>query len=323
MGVEMLVIRLLFLSTIIFIFGCSNSNDSNQIETSGSIEAAEVDIRTKVAGELIEINVNEGEKVFAGNVIAVIDDSDLQIQKAQAAAALNLAKAKLQTIIEGTRSEDKAQLEELVKQAQLNFNNAEQDFERIKNLFETQSISQKMYDDAKLRVEVAEAQLAAASENLKKAITGARQSEINAVKAAVEQAAAAVEAIEKRINDAVIKSPIDGYSTLMNFEKGEIVNAGAVLTRIVDLKNVWTKIFINEIDLGKVHLNQAVTIKVDAFDEREFKGRISYISPEAEFTPKNIQTKEERVKLVYAVKVSISNDDLLLKQGMQCDVFIK
>jgi len=319
----MLVIRLLFLSTIIFIFGCSNSNDSNQIETSGSIEAAEVDIRTKVAGELIEINVNEGEKVFAGNVIAVIDDSDLQIQKAQAAAALNLAKAKLQTIIEGTRSEDKAQLEELVKQAQLNFNNAEQDFERIKNLFETQSISQKMYDDAKLRVEVAEAQLAAASENLKKAITGARQSEINAVKAAVEQAAAAVEAIEKRINDAVIKSPIDGYSTLMNFEKGEIVNAGAVLTRIVDLKNVWTKIFINEIDLGKVHLNQAVTIKVDAFDEREFKGRISYISPEAEFTPKNIQTKEERVKLVYAVKVSISNDDLLLKQGMQCDVFIK
>jgi len=323
MGVEMLVIRLLFLSTIIFIFGCSNSNDSNQIETSGSIEAVEVDIRTKVAGELIEINVNEGEKVFAGNVIAVIDDSDLQIQKAQAAAALNLAKAKLQTIIEGTRSEDKAQLEELVKQAQLNFNNAEQDFERIKNLFETQSISQKMYDDAKLRVEVAEAQLAAASENLKKAITGARQSEINAVKAAVEQAAAAVEAIEKRINDAVIKSPIDGYSTLMNFEKGEIVNAGAVLTRIVDLKNVWTKIFINEIDLGKVHLNQAVTIKVDAFDEREFKGRISYISPEAEFTPKNIQTKEERVKLVYAVKVSISNDDLLLKQGMQCDVFIK
>jgi len=319
----MLIIRLLFLSTIIFIFGCSNSNDSNQIETSGSIEAVEVDIRTKVAGELIEINVNEGEKVFAGNVIAVIDDSDLQIQKAQAAAALNLAKAKLQTIIEGTRSEDKAQLEELVKQAQLNFNNAEQDFERIKNLFETQSISQKMYDDAKLRVEVAEAQLAAASENLKKAITGARQSEINAVKAAVEQAAAAVEAIEKRINDAVIKSPIDGYSTLMNFEKGEIVNAGAVLTRIVDLKNVWTKIFINEIDLGKVHLNQAVTIKVDAFDEREFKGRISYISPEAEFTPKNIQTKEERVKLVYAVKVSISNDDLLLKQGMQCDVFIK
>ncbi len=319
----MRILRLFLITTIIFIFGCSNSNDPNQIETSGTIEALEVDIKTKVPGELIDVKIKEGEKVKSGDVIFVIDDSDLQIQKAQAAAALDLAKAKFQTIIEGARSEDKAQLQEIVKQAQLNFNNAKQDFERIQSLFETHSVSQKMFDDAKLRVEVAETQLTSAKENLKKAVTGARQSEINAAKAAVEQAAAAVEAIEKRINDAVIKSPIDGYSTLMNFEKGEIVNTGAVLTRVIDLQNVWTKIFVNEIDLGKIHLNQNVIIKVDSFKEREFKGRISYISPEAEFTPKNIQTKEERVKLVYAVKVSISNDDLLLKQGMQCDVLIK
>jgi HlyD family secretion protein len=306
-----------------FIFGCSNENDSNQIETSGTIEALEVDIKTKVAGELIDIKIKEGEKVNAGDVIFVIDDSDLQIQKAQAVAALNLAKAKYQTIIEGTRPEDKAQLEELVKQAQLNSNNAKEDFERIQNLFETQSISQKMFDDAKLRVEVTEAQLTAAKENLKKAVTGARQSEINAAKAAVEQASASVDAIEKRISDAVIKSPINGFSTLINYEKGEIVNAGAVLTRVVDLQNVWTKVFINEIDLGKVQLNQDVTIKVDSFKDKRFIGRVSYISPEAEFTPKNIQTKEERVKLVYAVKIAINNGDLLLKQGMQCDVLIK
>ncbi|MBU2584210.1 MAG: efflux RND transporter periplasmic adaptor subunit, partial [Bacteroidetes bacterium] len=118
-------------------------------------------------------------------------------------------------------------------------------------------------------------------------------------------------------------SPIEGFTTLMNYEKGELVNAGAVLTRVVDLQSIWTKIFINEIDLGKIHLNQDVIIKADSFKDREFKGRISFISPEAEFTPKNIQTKEERVKLVYAVKVSISNDELLLKEGMQCDVLIK
>jgi HlyD family secretion protein len=306
-----------------FIFGCSNTNDSNQIETSGTIEALEVDIKTKVAGELIDIKIKEGEKVNAGDVIFVIDDSDLQIQKAQAVAALNLAKAKYQTIIEGTRPEDKAQLEELVKQAQLNSNNAKEDFERIQNLFETQSISQKMFDDAKLRVEVTEAQLTAAKEKLKMAISGARQSEINAAKAAVEQANAVVNAIDKRIDDSIIKSPTEGFTTLMNYEKGEIVNAGAVLTRVVDLQNVWTKVFINEIDLGKVQLNQDVTIKVDSFKDKRFIGRVSYISPEAEFTPKNIQTKEERVKLVYAVKIAINNDGLLLKQGMQCDVLIK
>jgi len=319
----MRIIRPILILTILLIFGCSNSNDSNQIETSGTIEASEVEIRTKVAGELIDIEIKEGEKVSTGDVIALIDDSDLQIQKAQAVAALNLAKAKYQTVIEGTRPEDKAQLEEFVKQAQLNYDNAKQDFERAENLFKSQSVSQKIFDDAKLRVEVAEAQFTAAKENLKKAVTGARQSEINAAKAAVEQANAAVDAIDKRISDAIIKSPINGFSTLMNYEKGEIVNTGAVLTRVVDLQNVWTKIFINEIDLGKIHLNQEVIIKVDSFKDRQFKGRVSYISPEAEFTPKNIQTKEERVKLVYAVKVSINNDDLLLKQGMQCDVLIK
>ncbi|MBM4176807.1 MAG: HlyD family efflux transporter periplasmic adaptor subunit [Ignavibacteria bacterium] len=319
----MRIIRPILILTILLIFGCSNSNDSNQIETSGTIEASEVEIRTKVAGELIDIEIKEGEKVSTGDVIALIDDSDLQIQKAQAVAALNLAKAKYQTVIEGTRPEDKAQLEEFVKQAQLNYDNAKQDFERAENLFKSQSVSQKIFDDAKLRVEVAEAQFTAAKENLKKAVTGARQSEINAAKAAVEQANAAVDATDKRISDAIIKSPINGFSTLMNYEKGEIVNTGAVLTRVVDLQNVWTKIFINEIDLGKIHLNQEVIIKVDSFKDRQFKGRVSYISPEAEFTPKNIQTKEERVKLVYAVKVSINNDDLLLKQGMQCDVLIK
>ena len=319
----MRIIKLVLLFTTCFIIGCSNQNGKDLIETSGTIEATQVDIKSRVTGELLEIKIREGDKVRAGDVIAIIDDAELQIQKAQASAALNYAKAKYQTVIEGTRSEDKAQLEEFVKQAHLNFQNAKQDYERIKNLFETQSVSQKMLDDAKLRMEVVEAQLSAAKENLKKAITGARQSEINAAKAAVEQAKAAVDAVEKRINDAVVRSPIEGFTTLMNYEKGELVNAGAVLTRVVDLQSIWTKIFINEIDLGKIHLNQDVIIKADSFKDREFKGRISFISPEAEFTPKNIQTKEERVKLVYAVKVSISNDELLLKEGMQCDVLIK
>lgn len=314
---------LILITTVILLIGCGDNDEKFSIETSGSIETSEVEIRSKVAGEILEYKVFEGQEVKSGDVLAMIDDADLQIQKSQAVAALEGAKAKYQTILEGVREEDKAQLEEIVRQAQVNFENAKNDFERMRSLFNQQSVSQKLFEDAEFRYQVAEAQLAAAKENLKKAVAGARQSEIRAAKAAVDQIKAQVDAIDKRINDAVIKTPIDGIVALLNFERGEIVNVGSVITRIINLKDAWTKIYVNEPDLAKVSVGQEVVIKVDGFENREFVGRVAYISPDAEFTPKNIQTKEERVKLVYAVKISVSNEEKLLKQGMQCDVMIK
>lgn len=304
------------------LFSC-NSNDRNLIETSSAIEATEIEIRSLVTGKIKKILVDEGDFVKQNDTLILIDDEELQIQLKQAEANLRFAEAKNEIVVKGVREEDKSQLRELVNQAEINYENAKRDYERIKNLYLTESVSQKVFDEATQRLEITEAQLRATRENLLKAERGPLLSEIEASKAGVELARAQVEMIKKKLKDAIITSPIDGYVSIINFDEGEFVSAGVLLTKVINLDEVYAKIFVRESDLGRIHLKQKATIRVDAYPDREFEGEISFISSEAEFTPKNIQTKDERVKLVYAVKVKIKNSDQLLRSGMLCDVILK
>lgn len=313
-------IILLFVFSILI--GCNKSNDK-LIETSSSIEATNIEIRAKVTGELLEAFVKEGQLVHKGDTLFIIDSREIRIQYNQALANYNSAFAKYQTILQGVREEDKAQLRELVRQAQVNFETAKKDFERIKNLFESQSVSQKAYDDAKLRFEVAEAQLKSAKENLQKAERGPLKSEIEAIKSSADAAKAQVELLQKKLEDALIVSPADGYVSLINFDRGELVAAGSLITKITNLDEVFVKIYVGASELGKIYLGQKAEIKADSYPDKSFKGEVIYISNEAEFTPKNIQTKDERIKLVYAVKIRIQNKNHLLKDGMLCDVILK
>lgn len=308
---------------ILFIFYGCNQRDNNVIETSSSIEATNIEIRAKVTGELLECFIKEGQFVHKNDTLFLIDTKELSLQYEQAIANYNSALAKYQTIVQGVREEDKAQLREIVKQAQVNYDNAKKDFERIKNLFENESVSQKVFDDSKLRFEVSEAQLRLAKENLLKAERGPLKSEIEAIKSTVDAAKSQVEIIKKKLNDAVIKAPSDGYISLINFEKGELIVAGSLITKLINLDEVYLKIYVSSIDLGKVFLGQKTEIKADSYPDKIFEGEVVFISNEAEFTPKNIQTKDERVKLVYAVKIRIPNNEHLLKEGMYCDVKLK
>jgi HlyD family secretion protein len=319
--IKMKKIFSLLLIVIIIFSGCK-SNDKNLIETSSSIEATTIEVRSKISGDLQKIFVREGEAVKKGDTLFIIDRKELLLQYNQALANYNSALAKYQTILQGVRSEDKAQLRETVRQAEANFENAKKDFERVKNLFENQSVSQKVFDDAKLRLEVAEAQLKSAKENLQKAERGPLKSEIEAYKSQVDAAKSQVELIEKKLNDAVIISPASGYVSLINYDEGELVTAGSLITKITNLDEVYVKVYVNELDLGKIKIGDEAEIKPDAYPDKTFKGKIVFISNEAEFTPKNIQTKEERVKLVYAVKIKVDNPQHLLKDGMLCDVLI-
>ncbi|MCX8056046.1 MAG: efflux RND transporter periplasmic adaptor subunit [Ignavibacteria bacterium] len=312
-------ILILVLSSLIF--SCKNSKEF-KLETSGSIQATNIEIRAKITGDLQKILCKEGEFVHKNDTLFIIDTKEILLQYNQAVANYNSALAKYQTIAQGVRKEDIAQLREMVRQAQVNFDNAKKDFERIKNLFENQSVSQKNYDDAKLRYEVAEAQLKSAKENLQKAERGPLSSEIEAYRSAAEAAKAQVDLLKKKLDDAVIVSPSNGYVSLINFNEGELLTPGSLITKIVNLDEVYVKIYISENNLGKIQLGQKVEVKVDAFPDKVFTGEIVFISNEAEFTPKNIQTKEERVKLVYAVKVKIPNKNHLLKDGMLCDVIL-
>jgi HlyD family secretion protein len=148
---------------------------------------------------------------------------------------------------------------------------------------------------------------------------GPRKEDIDALKASLEQAKALLNLREVQLGYATVTSPVSGVVLVKNIEPGEMVSAGTPVVTIADLNDVWLKAYISETDLGRVKYNQRVKVKTDTYPDKIYWGRISFISSEAEFTPKNIQTHEERVKLVYRIKVTLENPQMELKPGMPAD----
>jgi HlyD family secretion protein len=192
----------------------------------------------------------------------------------------------------------------------------------MENLFKSQSISKKEYDDAAARYQVAQSQHTAAQEALQKATHYSRPEEIVQAKANYEKAQAAMESIEKNLRDCFVISPINGFVVKKFVEEGETVTMLSALVKVADLSHVDLSIYVSETDLGKVKLGQKAEVTVDAFPQKRFEGKVIFVSPEAEFTPKNIQTKDERTKLVFEVKIRIANPDFELKSGLPADARI-
>ena len=313
---------ILILLTAVFLYNCSG-NDKNLIQESGTIEATEVVISSQVAGKVLKILKDEGAKVNSGDSILVIDKESLELQHKQAVAVLDIAKAQYDLLVKGARKEDIAQAEEGLKQAEANFNLAKVNKKRMENLFKGQAITKNQYDDAATRFEVAQAQFKSAKENYAKIKNIARPEEIAQAKANFEKAEAAVGLIEKGLRDCSVTSPINGFVVKKFVEAGETVSMMSSLVKVSDLSSVKLSIYISETDLGKVKLGQKAAVTVDAFPNKTFDGVVEFISPEAEFTPKNIQTKDERTKLVFQVKIKIPNTNFELKAGMPADASIK
>jgi HlyD family secretion protein len=227
-------------------------------------------------------------------------------------------------LLTGARSEDIRQAEEGLKQAEINLKNAQDDYHRTKSLFETGSVTQKQMDDISARYNIATAQYNSAEQALKKMQNFAREEEIHSAKAGLEQARASRDLLKKTLDDCYITAPIAGTVTEKAVEIGEFINPGGTMLTLTNLELVYLTIYIPETDLGKVKLKQKSEVEIDSYPDRKFPGEIVYISPSAEFTPKNIQTKEDRVKSVFAVKIALPNPELILKPGMPADakVFI-
>jgi HlyD family secretion protein len=311
------------LFTLVFFSSCSPKAKTENITASGTIEAVEVNLGSRMSGQVKGIFVDEGSKVKEGERLVLIDSSSLELQLKQARAGVELAEAQLDLLVKGARSEDIQQAEENLKQAEANLKVAEEDFNRARNLFEKESITQKQKDDAEARYAVVSAQFNSAKEFLKKLKQLARPEEIRAARARLSQAQAGAEILEKSISDCSITSPAAGIVTHKAVEAGEFVIPGTTVLTISKLDEVYLMIYVNEYTLGRVRLGQEAEVKVDSYPERVFPAKVVFISPEAEFTPKNIQTKEERVKLVFAVKIQIKNRDGALKAGMPADASLK
>ena len=223
----------------------------------------------------------------AGKINNLFTDEGDYVKKGQVVATLDSN--------ELTKAKQQAQAN--YEQAQSDYNLSEKDYTRYKQLFEENAISVQDWDIAQNKFQVAKAKLQSAQN--------------------------AFEVAGIRLDYANLVSDAQGFVTVKSAEVSEVVQPGSTVFTIVDMNDIWLTAYIMETDLGRVHLNQEVDVKTDSYPNKIYKGRISFISQESEFTPKYIQTPEERVKLVYRIKIDVSNPNFELKPGMPADGYIK
>ena len=273
-------------------------------------------------------------------------ESDIALRKAEVRAA----QARLDLLLAGSRPQEIQQAQATVADASAQHDQAKADWDRAQQLFKNDDISKAQYDQYRMRLDSTSAVLRQAQEKLALVKEGPRKEDIEAARAEVERAKAAQQASEAnrlevqrreedvkahladlarakaqvaitqtQINDTVVTSPIDGVVLVKSAEVGEVLAAGTTVVTIGDIDHPWLRAYINETDLGRVKLGQPVQLTNDSFPGQAYPGRVSFISSEAEFTPKQIQTREERVKLVYRIKIDVDNARHELKSNMPVD----
>lgn len=299
------------------------TDDLGILLSSGNVEVTEVDLGFKVPGRVETLLTDEGRSVVAGGVVAKMDSSQLLRQMEAQQAVVDANSARLFELQRGSRPQEKKSARSLVSSASAELEKSGKDFERAELLFKNGAISAQQRDSAKRTFEVAKAQHNQALQNESLVKEGPRPETIKAAEAQVRQPKAQLAVYQEQLADMDLKTPVQGVVLRKNVEAGETVTAGTPVFTVGDLAHPWVKIYVKEEKLGLVKLGQKAEVTVDTYPGKKFDGVITYISSEAEFTPKNVQTQEERVKLVFGVKVSVDNPNQELKPGMPADVRIR
>ena len=296
--------------------------DTGAVTASGTVDATDVSISFRVPGILRQRPADEGSVVKPGEVLAALDTREASARLRQAQAAELAAQARLRDTEQGYRPQEIAEAGAQVQQVQANLANLKEEARRSENLYATGAVSRQRRDKDDAAASVAQEQHRAASERLKLLQSGFRKETIAVARAQLAEAQAAVEAAKIALEDLQVTSTINGTVTRKHAEPGETLAAGRPVVTITDVTHPWVRVYMPENQIGKVQLGAPARIKIDTFPDREFTGRVSYVSSQAEFTPKNVQTQEERVKLVFAVNVTVDNPEGALKPGMPADVSI-
>ena len=368
-----------------YVFRGMGSDKSGRIVVSGNIELTEVDIAFKTAGRLIERNVDEGDAVKKGQVIARLDRDQLTAERerevaglesaetelAQSETSLEWEKATLAADIEqrradlasneahlaelrnGSRPQEKRDARAAVDAAQSELDRAKRDWDRAQTLYKDDDISTAQSDQYRNRWESAQAVLKQATERNALVLAGPRAEVIRAQEGQVERARAAVKVaeanalemkrreqelatrraeiarstasvalIDSELADTIAFSPVDGVVLVKAADVGEVLAPGTTVVTVGDIDHPWLRGYVNETDLGKVKLGAKAKVTTDSYPGMVYQGRVTFISSEAEFTPKQIQTEQERVKLVYRIKIEMANPRRELKDNMPADAEI-
>ena len=297
------------------------AGERGRLAASGTVEATEAQLGFQVPGRIDSIRAREGDSTRAGDPLASLDRAEATARRQQTAAVLAAARAQLDELLRGSRPEEVAQARAASDAARQRLEDAQRDFDRSQALIRNEVVSRQTFDKAKTTLDVAKAQADQADEQRNLVVTGPRRERIEAARAQVAQAEAVLRAVDAALANMVIRAPFDGVVTVRHREPGEVVGAGSAVVSLMDRGDRWVRIYVSEDRIGAVRTGQAASITSDTYKGRTYPGEVVYISSEAEFTPKNVQTSEERVKLVYAVKVRITGDrGFELKPGMPADV---
>lgn len=327
-------IRLPFLLAVPVLVGaalsaCRADTPTDRVRVSGHVEATEVQVSAQVGGHLVDLRVAEGDRVAAGDLVAHLDTRDAELALERARAERQQADAQLRLLRAGARSEDirqaAAQYQAAsaeVAAAEADLVAADADLARFEALLQSNAGSRKQRDDALARRDVTRGRVLAARERaraaeeaLARVRAGARPEEIDAAQARLAAANAEIATLEKRVTDATVTAPSAGIVTEKLAEQGELLASRTPVVVITDLDHAWADVFVGEPAVPRLRLGQPATLYTDAGGDG-IPGKVTFISPQAEFTPRNVQTAEERSRLVYRVKVSVDNSKGVLKQGM-------
>jgi HlyD family secretion protein len=300
----------------------THGDGNSAIRGSGIIEITEVDVAFEVPGTIVQRYVEEGSLLDKGEPIARLDDREYRLQVERVTAAKTAAEARYRLVLKGPRGQEIDQALAAAEAAEDELNTQQREFERIQSLYNTHVASRAELDRISAALSTVRAARDRARSQLDILKEGARAEEIEEARARLHEAEKALEIAQLNLSRCQLFAPITGRVLSKNREVGEMEPAGASIVTLGDLTRPWLNLYIGERDLGKVELGMKADVTVDSFPHEPFHGKVTFISEKAEFTPKNIQTPDERVKLVYRVKIELENRNQALKAGMPADAVL-
>jgi HlyD family secretion protein len=296
--------------------------DANQLTLSGNIEAHESLVSFKVQGRIVDLPVEEGQQVEQGALLARLEDADSKQKVRIDQANVGVRESDLALTLAGTREQEVKAAQQTMIDAQADLEEKKLDNDRAQRLFSKDEVSAQDRDLAATALKRAEAIFKAAQQRLSEAVEGSRKEDIAIARANLNEASANLGLSQVNLAYAILRAPSTGVITSRQAELGEVVAPGSPVATLADLDHIWLRAYIAETDLGSIHWGQEATVTTDTYPGKLYHGHISFISSNAEFTPKSVQTYKERVTLVYRIKIDIDNPNHELKPGMPADAHI-
>ena len=282
----------------------------------GNIDIRQVNVGFRVTGRVKEMKLEEGDVVHAGDLIATLDDVPYQDQVGLAEAQVAQAQANYSKMVNGYRPEEIEQAKAQLAQAKANYQNALRYFERQDALQQSHVISKSDYDNALASRDSLKGQVDLSQANLNLELAGNRFEDIDSAKAQLENSKANLATSRQNVDDCKLFAPVDGVIITRAVEPGTIVSTSSVIYSICQNEPVWVRTYVDERDLGRIYPGMKALVYNDTDPNHPYVGQIGFISPVAEFTPKNVETRELRTDLVYRLRVIIAKPDRYLRQGM-------